>query len=64
MQPHQERVVVERAELSEKTEKLWQFISGNQIFFTLPSDEQSRLGRQHTHMKAYLAVLDERIAAF
>jgi len=64
MQPHQERVIAERSELAEKTEKLWQFISSNKIFFTLPNDEQLRLGRQHTHMKAYLEVLDERIAAF
>lgn len=47
MQPHQERVVTEKAELDEKRMKLDAFIdSDNQVFRGLPKDEQARLGRQ------------------
>jgi hypothetical protein len=63
MPPHQERVIVERQELAEKTEKLRVFLDGK-IFATLDPAEQGRLARQHVCMKVYLEILDERIAAF
>jgi hypothetical protein len=67
MQPHQERVVTERADLAEKVKKLDQFIRGGNfggIFPSLAADEKARLRRQAKLMEQYLEVLDERIAAF
>jgi hypothetical protein len=63
MQPHQQRVVDEKAELSEKLDKLETFQDGA-IFASLPSSEQTRLTRQLFIMKLYEQVLEERIAAF
>jgi hypothetical protein len=64
MQPHQQRVVDEKAELDEKLEKLEKFIHENDLFQKLPSDEQERMCRQQNAMKQYSEVLGERIAAF
>jgi hypothetical protein len=63
MQPHQERVVTEKAELDSKIEKLDTFIHGS-IYAALDNDERIRLMRQFCHMKDYSNVLGERIAAF
>jgi hypothetical protein len=63
MQPHQQRVVDEKAELSEKLNKLEAFESGA-IFAGLPPAEQTRLTRQLFIMKLYEQVLSERISAF
>jgi len=63
MQPHQQRVVEEKNELSEKLDKLETF-EGGQIYSNLPPAEQSRLARQLLIMKLYEQVLSERIAAF
>jgi hypothetical protein len=63
MQPHQERVVVELAELKEKREKLGAFLFGP-ILTTLAKDEIERLRRQHDIMVQYEGVLQERIAHF
>jgi hypothetical protein len=63
MQPQEERVIIERAELAAKTASLEVFLFG-QVFDSLPRAEQQRLLRQHLFMKAYLEVLEERIAAF
>lgn len=63
MAPHQERVIAERDELSEKLDKLRTFLT-SMIFTSLPRDEQRRLTRQTLIMSDYLDVLDERIAAF
>jgi hypothetical protein len=63
MQAYQERVVVERNELSEKLHKLRTFI-GSQVYPNLPEAEQGRLSRQHMAMALYWGVLNERIAAF
>lgn len=63
MQPHQERVVAERADLDEKRAKLSAFIDG-QVFETLDAAEQDRLRRQQDAMSVYSDVLRERIAAF
>ena len=63
MQPHQQRVVEEKAELSDKLDKLETFHDGS-IYAGLPPAEQSRLTRQLCIMKLYEQVLSERISAF
>ena len=63
MEPHQERVVVEKKELDEKLEKLMAFIGGP-VFLTLDRYEQDRLHRQSDLMDKYSGVLAERIEAF
>ena len=63
MHPHQQRVVNEKSELSEKLDKLETF-EGGAIYTSLPPAEQSRLTRQLLIMKLYEQVLSERIAAF
>jgi hypothetical protein len=63
MQAHQERVVAERSELADKTEKLYTFLRSG-VFVGLAGDEQERLVRQYGLMKSYVTVLDERIAKF
>jgi hypothetical protein len=63
MQPHQQRVVDEKAELSEKLEKLEAF-TGGAIYAGLPAPEQTRLSRQLLIMQLYEQVLSERISAF
>jgi hypothetical protein len=63
MQPHQERVVVEKHELDEKLDKLGAFLTGK-IMHTLPDDEQARLRRQYALMRDYSSILQERIEHF
>ena len=63
MPPYQQRVITERSELLDKTEKLGVFLSGT-IFNSVALDEQSRLIKQYAFMKLYLEILDERIAAW
>ena len=63
MQPYQQRVVEEAADLKSKLDNLDAFIA-SKTFHTIRSDEQSRLYEQAIHMRAYLHVLDDRIAAF
>lgn len=63
MQPHQERVVIERDELAEKVQKLGVFLDGD-IFKSLDPKEQGRLFTQQAYMTLYLEVLGQRIAAF
>jgi hypothetical protein len=63
MQPHQERVVLEKKELDDKLSKLRLFFTSH-VFETLDSNEQSRLRRQENAMHDYSEVLGERIAAF
>jgi len=63
LQPHQERVVAERAELHTKVDRLDAFIRSDS-FDMVPIDEQVRLARQLHIMMRYREVLDERIAAF
>lgn len=65
MQPHQQRVVAELRELTDRREKLGSFIAGaGAIFSTLPNDEQERLRRQFDIMVRYEGVLQERIDHF
>lgn len=60
LQPHQQRVVDERAELAERLEKLRSFTESAR-FASLPETEQGPLTRQEMAMAAYLAALDERL---
>jgi hypothetical protein len=66
LQPHQQRVVIEKQELDEKLEKLLSFIdAGNgPIFSKLVTEERQRLTMQARIMKEYSDVLADRIAAF
>ena len=63
MQPHQERVLLEKVELDQKLTKLTTFIQGG-TYQLLPAEEQVRLNKQARIMKDYSTVLAERIAAF
>ena len=64
LQPHQQRVIDEKAELDGRLGKLREFICSSPIFKQLPGPERGRLYRQQTAMEAYSDVLGERIAAF
>lgn len=61
--PHQQRVVKERSELKEKTDKLEQFLDTG-LFNGLDDGEKVRLKYQYHIMMIYLEVLDDRIANF
>jgi len=64
MQPHQQRVVEEQAELDAKIAKLHAFIAGSLVFDGLSEDEKERIVRQHSCMTEYSEILGERISAF
>ena len=66
MQPHQERIVVEKKELDEKLEKLLVFIgAGNgPVYANLVTEERERLTEQARIMREYSDILADRIAAF
>lgn len=63
MAPHQERVIAEKTDLDDKLSKLLAFFQ-TPVFASLPEAERSRLRNQARFMDGYLAVLEERIAAF
>lgn len=63
MEPHQQRVVTEREELSEKIARLVKFLN-TETYQSLSETEQGRMLRQLNHMNAYRDVLNERIVAF
>lgn len=63
LQPHQQRVVDEKNELSERLGKLLAFFQ-TPTFDGLSEAERSRLRNQARFMDGYAAVLEERIAAF
>lgn len=63
MQPHQTRVMEEKAELDEKLQKLTAFLP-TEFCLSLPFNERSRLKQQHSVMTAYSSILGERIEAF
>lgn len=64
LQPHQQRVIDEKAALDEKIVKLADFIVTTIAYKHLPSAEKDRLHRQHKAMLEYSSVLRERIEAF
>jgi hypothetical protein len=63
LQPHQQRVVDEHRDLTEKLNKLRAFFD-TPIFLGLAEAEQSRLRNQARFMDGYAAVLEERIVVF
>lgn len=63
MQPYQQRVVEEAAQLDERIDKLFAF-TASPNFRLVPEDERTRLLRQLRAMGAYSAILHERIEAF
>lgn len=65
LQPHQQRVVEEKAELDERLTKLIQFREGNGTpYQRLSGAEQNRLHQQSVVMRQYSSILADRIAAF
>ena len=64
MQPHQQRVVEEKAALDIKLEALNDFIDENPIFQKLDIGEQGRLYAQTYAMRQYSDILGERIDRF
>ena len=63
-QPHQQRVVDEKAALDKKATALSDFIGHSHIFETLDAAEQERLKEQNDAMWQYSEILGARIAAF
>lgn len=57
--PHEQRVLIERAELSNRIAKLADF-TGTELFMKL-GDERELLGIQLRHMMSYRNILDQRI---
>lgn len=65
MQPHQQRVISERDELSDKISKLDTFIDpSNVIYASLCKEDQYLLKDQLTYMCEYLGILEKRILRF
>ena len=58
---HIERVIAEHDELRERSVKLANFISGNEIFKTLSEDEQNDMKDQLMHMQKYIDCLHSRL---
>ena len=63
LQPHEQRVVAEKNEVSDRLAKLLSFFQGP-VFQKLGEAERSRLRNQARFMDGYAAVLEERIDAF
>lgn len=64
LQPHQQRVFLERVELEQRVRKLGEFIKENPSFKLLSQTEKWNLQRQETVMSEYLGILNIRIKAF
>lgn len=64
LQPHQQRVVEEKAELDGKIAALQEFIAKSPRWSLLIESERWRLTTQCHTMVQYSAILGERIAAF
>lgn len=63
LNPHQERVVKEKADLDERLNKLEAFIEGD-AYDALPIDERHLLQSQAVYMRNYSIILGHRIAYF
>jgi hypothetical protein len=61
--PHQQHAVEERDQLAERITQMTAFEAG-ELFVTLCEAEQRRMRSQLVAMDEYLAILNERIAAF
>ena len=65
MQPHQQRVIDERNELSAKLAKLIVFTNSDSFTEIVEDErERDRLIQQKSIMAQYLAILNRRIIAF
>lgn len=66
MQPHEERVLIEKRELDEKLAKLKAFCFGdnNATFSGLHPIDRDLLEDQYTAMEQYSNILAKRIARF
>lgn len=62
-QPHEQRVIDEKADLDARAAKLATFLAG-ELFAGLPLVDQHLLALQHDAMGAYSYILGERIARF
>lgn len=62
--PHEQRVIDEMIQLDEKIHLLHAFIKTSEIYKALPVAEQDLLVQQRVAMRAYSAVLNQRIALF
>jgi hypothetical protein len=60
LQPHQQRVVNEHNELTERIDKLGMFLKTDQ-FGALESEEKRLLLEQHYYMRHYALTLEMRI---
>lgn len=63
MQPHEERVVVEKTDLDGKLERLDRFMASS-AFDALAIEDRNLLTEQRAVMAAYSGVLERRIARF
>ena len=63
-QSYQGRVRNERYDLNDNMKRLRAFLDHTPAAVVLSDAERDRMERQYAHMAGYLAVLDERIAAF
>ena len=61
MQPHVQRMITERTELSTKCDALLVFLSGD-VFKSLPKEKKDLMHEQYAAMREYLDVLDKRIS--
>lgn len=64
MQPYQQRVVEEKAQLDERIEKLAAFRNGEKFLAISDLSEQRRLVEQLQIMREYSHILAERILHF
>ena len=63
LQPHEQRVAQEHAELVERKTKLWAFTCSHE-FNGLPDVEKQLLTDQLAHMTRYATVLDRRLTIY
>lgn len=63
MEPYQSRIIEEKYQLDDKTDKLAQFI-GSEAFKNLDKQNQSLLSIQHHAMIQYSMILSVRISLF
>lgn len=64
LQPHQQRVVDEKAELDDRLGKLDVFITSNPVFGKLSDKDQELLTAQRGAMQEYSDILSQRIDLF
>lgn len=66
MQPHEERVIVEKAEIDDKLAKLKEFCfdPGSPVFKALEPIDRDLLEDQYTVMERYSKILGDRIFRF